>query len=258
MTFRLRVLLQTTPAQDEQLLALQRAFVGACNALAPLARETGVWSRVGLHQLGYRRLRELYPELGAQMVCNAVYSVSRACRLVYQHPASPFNVKRVGRGGLALLRFSPDAPVYFDNHTLSVRCGRASMFTLDGRIRFNLPLAPIDEQRFREDRLLEVMLTRGAGGLALNFTFAQGERLVNHAAPALAAPPNAPTGSGQPQVGKRSAGLQRPDDPEAAFPAYLHLVDPDGNALQLGLGSPAPTASASEADRRRPGNAARA
>jgi hypothetical protein len=241
MTFWLRVRLQTTPAQDEQLFALQRAFVGACNALAPLARETGVWSRVGLHQLGYRRMRELYPDLGAQMVCNAVYSVSRTCRLVYQHPASPFNVKRVGRGGLPLLRFSPDAPVYFDNHTLSVKSGKASMFTLDGRIRFNLPLAPVDEKRFREDHLLEIMLTRGADGLALTFTFAQGQAVGDPAAPALAPAPSAPGDA---------AGL--------SFPAYLLVVDPDGSTPQPQRGGPVQPPITADAARRRPGDAATA
>ena len=227
MTFRLRVLLQTTPAQDEQLLALQRAFVNACNALAPLARDTRVWGRVGLHQLGYRRMRDLYPELGSQMVCNAIYSVSRACRLVYQNPSSPFNVQRLGASSLPLLKFSADAPVYFDRHTLSVRSGRASMFTLDGRIRFNLPLAATDEQRFREARLLEIMMVRSPAGLALTFTFADEDSATPLADGTRA------TDTRPGEAALRTAGATYTDAsargavPSASqFPEYLLIIDP--------------------------------
>ena len=227
MSFRFRVLLQTTHAQDEQLLALQRAFVNACNALAPLARDTRVWGRVGLHQLGYRRMRDLYPELGSQMVCNAIYSVSRACRLVYQDPSSPFNVQRLGASSLPLLRFSADAPVYFDRHTLSVRSGRASMFTLDGRIRFNLPLAAADEQRFREARLLEVMLVRSPAGLALTFTFADEDAAAASAAGHRATDPRpgeAALRTASATCTDASAGGAVPN--ASQFPEYLLVIDP--------------------------------
>ncbi len=172
MNERLYVRLQTTPEQDVRLHALQRVFAQACNALAEIAREARVWSRVGLHQLGYYPMRERFPALGSQMVCNAVYSVCRACRLVYQDPQSPYAVGRAVGARLPVIRFTDDAPVYFDRHTLSLRAGHASMFTLDGRLRFNLPLAPVDEQRFRHARLIELKLTRDELGVVLVFTFA--------------------------------------------------------------------------------------
>ncbi len=42
--------------------------------------QTKVWNRVALHHLMYRNLRDQFPEMGSQMVCNAIYSVSRTCR----------------------------------------------------------------------------------------------------------------------------------------------------------------------------------
>ena len=236
MSFWFRVLLQTTSAQDEQLLALQRAFVNACNALAPLARDTRVWGRVGLHQLGYRRMRDLYPELGSQMICNAVYSVSRACRLVYQSPSSPFNVQRVGSASLPLLKFAANAPVYFDRHTLSVRSGRASMFTLDGRIRFNLPLAAADEQRFREARLLEIMLVRSQPGLALTFTFADEDATTPVGAGSRAIVPrpgeNLPRTASAASCADAGTVVHGALPSASQFPEYLLVVDPQDTTSQ--------------------------
>lgn len=173
MNQRLQVRLQTTPEQDHKLRALQQVFVRACNVLAAQARSTGVWGRVGLHQMTYHRLRAQFPELGSQMLCNVIYSVSRACRLIYQNPRSPFGVRARGRSGLPLLRFADDAPVYFDRHTLSVREGHASMYSLDGRLRFNLPLAPEHEYRLRHGGIREIALTRDADSMIMTFSFAQ-------------------------------------------------------------------------------------
>ena len=102
--------------------------------------------------------------MGSQMVCNAIYSVSRTSRLVFQHPASPFSLARLGDKPLPLLRFSDSCPVYFDRHTLSLKGGQLSMFTLDGRMRFQLALQPQDEQRFHECKLREIVLSRTSEG----------------------------------------------------------------------------------------------
>jgi hypothetical protein len=204
MNSRLQVRLQITPAQDASLLALQQLFVRACNVLAQQARATGVWSRVGLHQLAYHRLRQIFPELGSQMLCNVIYSVSRACRVIYQNPRSPFGLRARGRAGLPLLRFADDAPVYFDRHTLSVRAGRASMYSLDGRLRFNLPLAPEHEHMLRHGGIREIALSRDAESMLMTFVFAD-------------------EGAGP--------GPQTAAAPHEAFPSYLVLQEDDGVPL---------------------------
>ncbi len=172
----LRIPLNTSPEQLARLQALQVAFARVCNALAPTVKQTKVWNRVTLHHLMYRTLRDQFPEMGSQMVCNAIYSVSRTCRVVFQHPQSPFNLARLGDKPLPLLRFSDNCPVYFDRHTLSVKAGQLSMYTLDGRMRFALALQPADEANFNEKKLREIVLSnRLNGGFELSFLFSDGQ-----------------------------------------------------------------------------------
>jgi hypothetical protein len=161
----LRIPLQAEPDQVQRLQALQVGFARVCNALAPQVQQTKVWNRVALHHLSYRQLREQFPEMGSQMVCNAIYSVSRTARLVFQHPQSPFNLARLGSKPLPLLRFADSCPVYFDRHTLSLKAGQLSMFTLDGRMRFQLALAAPDEERFHTQKLREIVLSRRSDGV---------------------------------------------------------------------------------------------
>ena len=160
----LRIPLDASPEQVTRLQALQSGFAQVCNALAPLVQQTRVWNRVALHHLAYRQLREQFPGMGSQMVCNAIYSVSRTCRLVFQHPGSPFHLARLGDKPLPLLRFSDACPVYFDRHTLSLKAGQLSMFTLDGRMRFQLALGAQDEAAFHARKLREIVLSRRSDG----------------------------------------------------------------------------------------------
>ncbi len=166
------ITLDTTPALAAQLAQLQIAFAEVCNAIAPVVQETRCWNRVALHHIVYRNLRERFPQLGSQLVCNAIYSVSRTCRIVFQSPGSPFSVNRQPERPLPQLKFAATAPVYFDRHTLSIRDGVVSMVTLDGRIRFRLSISAADEQRFREEKLREIVLSCQGGRYQLGFTFA--------------------------------------------------------------------------------------
>ena len=155
----LRIPLNMSPDQATKLRQLQAVFAKACNALAPTVQKTKVWNRVALHHMAYKPLREQFPQMGSQMVCNAIYSVSRHSRMLYQSPSSPFNVAKLGDKPLPLLQFTDRAPVYFDRHTLSIKDGRLSMYTLDGRLHFNVGLSNEDEKKFHEMKLREVALT---------------------------------------------------------------------------------------------------
>jgi len=171
MNTRFAVQLHAAADQVARLQALQALFVQACNSLTPLVRDTRCWNRVGLHHMAYRKLREQFPQLGSQMACNAIYSVSRACRLVYQSPNSPWLASRQPDQSLPLVIFDGHAPVYFDRHTLNLRDGQVSMFTLDGRMRFQIAVSPEQERHFREDRLREVVLQRRTEVWQLTFRF---------------------------------------------------------------------------------------
>lgn len=172
MNSALQVTLNASPEQAQRLVALQAAFAQVCNALAPVVQQTRCWNRVTLHHLAYKSLREQFPNIGSQMVCNAIYSVSRTARNLFQHPASPFHLSRLQGKPLPLLRFVDDGPVYFDRHTLSLKDGSLSMYTLDGRMRFLVSLSPEQEKSFHESKLREIVLSRnGEGSFQLGFLF---------------------------------------------------------------------------------------
>ena len=162
--------LVTTPVQVNLLKELQVQFAQVCNALAPEVSGSRVWGRVALHHLHYRRLRAEFPRLGSQMVCNAIYAVSKTARLVFQHSSSPLHLSRLKPGALPLLRFAANGPVYFDRHTLSLREDGLSLYTLEGRIRFEASLQPETRQALQGVRLLEVVLeSRAEDHFTLNF-----------------------------------------------------------------------------------------
>jgi hypothetical protein len=172
MKTTLRVQLNASPADAAKLRELQATFAQACNVLSPLVQKTRVWNRVALHHMAYKQLRERFPQMGSQMVCNAIYSVSRHSRMIYQGAGSPFNVAQLGDKPLPLLQFDDTCPVYFDRHTLSVKDGRLSMYTLDGRMHFDLDLGADNEANFREKKLREIVLRRtSAEAFELAFVF---------------------------------------------------------------------------------------
>lgn len=172
----LRIVLHVSPEQAERLAQLQKAFSAVCNALAPRVRETRIWNRVTLHHMAYKQLREQFPAVGSQMICNAIYSVSKTARSVFQQPDSPFNAQKLQGRELPLLRFADASPVYFDRHTLSLRGDQLSLYTLDGRMRFRVNTAALAEVGFHERKLQEVVLTRRTDGqFELHFRFAPEE-----------------------------------------------------------------------------------
>ncbi len=158
MNFQVRVPLNTSPEQHARLCALRVVFAQVCNELAPHVQQSRVWNRVALHHLHYRSLREKFPALGSQMVCNAIYAVSKMARLIYQHPHSPYTPARRPGAALPLLRFADSCPVYFDRHTLSVKPGQLSLFTMDGRMRFDLALDADKLAVFEQAKLREIVL----------------------------------------------------------------------------------------------------
>ena len=163
---RLTVPLQTNPLQFERLERLQKEFSSACNEVAQVAQEQQCRNRVALHHLVYRGVRQRHPALGAQMACNAVYAVVRALR------------EKVGRPALALagqkspvkLTFAPDAPVFFDRHTMGFALSMMSVFTQDGRLRVASPSLGADEVKVLGSfRILEARLCREAAGFFFVF-----------------------------------------------------------------------------------------
>lgn len=111
------------------------------------------------------------------MVCNAVYSVCRACRLVFQNPSSPFHGLLATHEQLPTIRFAPSAPVYFDRHTLSLRQGVLSLYTLEGRMKFRVTLSEVQDKLFHSEKLKEICLTEHRGQFLLQFKLGETESI---------------------------------------------------------------------------------
>lgn len=168
----INILLVTTPEEASRLSDLQRTFADLCNALTPLVQRSCCWSRVALHHLAYHSLRARFPQVGSQIVCNAIYSVSRAYRLVGRH----FGGVRKGAGAAAkvlpLLRFRHDAPVFLDSHTVSMRANALSLYTLGGRMRVPVELTPEESAELSSRKIHEIVLSgHDAGAYRLTFSF---------------------------------------------------------------------------------------
>lgn len=175
MDHRFTLDIPVAAGHSAQLVQLQELFAQACNHLSPLVQQTRCWNRVALHHMAYRDLRTRFPALGSQMACNVIYSVSRTCRAVYQGRHSPYAVAKLGQRPLPQVVFLPQSPVYFDRHTLSLKEGRVSMYTLDGRIKFHLDLTDEQLEALRTLRLREIAMTRTPRGLALTFVLSGSE-----------------------------------------------------------------------------------
>ena len=146
---------------------------------------------------------------GFAQVCNAIYSVSRTCRVVFQHPHSPFHLSRLEGKSLPLLRFADSCPVYFDRHTLSLKAGQLSMFTLDGRMRFALTLGSQAESAFQTHKLREIVLSLASDGrYSLSFAFTD-----------LSAEPAAEDGAGVGEDTSAASPL------EAEIPEYVMVEE---------------------------------
>lgn len=165
--------LNTSADQFARLEELQQVFASVCNAIAPVASAQRCWNRVTLHHLVYRDMRAQFPALGSQMVCNAIYAVCKMSRLVYQHPNSPFQVKKMDNKPLPTLNFANSCPVYFDAHTLTLLADKLSVYTMDGRIKFLLTLSDEQQTTLAHHRLVETVLNRNSQGhFMLTFIFA--------------------------------------------------------------------------------------
>lgn len=118
--------LLTTSEQSEALSTLADTFAKACNAIVPHSQENRCWNRVALHHLSYYAIRETFPALGSQMVCQAIHRVADA------YKALKSNKKIEKDEPLQAITFKSTS-VTFDKRTYSIKDNTLSLFTLTGR-----------------------------------------------------------------------------------------------------------------------------
>ena len=144
----------------KRLLALQARFAQACQATYRVAADHNCFSRVALHHLAYKQVREAFADLGAQLVSNAIYVVSAAAK-----------------GGTDRLKpesFGGALPVVLDRRTVSLANGRLSIFTLEGRMKIQIQVSEELEASIRSLSLKEALLERrdqAQPGFSLTFFF---------------------------------------------------------------------------------------
>ena len=84
------------------------AFSDVCNQIEPYVVEHRCWNQVALHTLFYYAIRQQFPSIGSQMVCNAIKKVCAAYKAL--------RIKKSQR-------------------TYSLKDGILSLFSMKGRVR---------------------------------------------------------------------------------------------------------------------------
>ncbi len=104
----------------------QELFTAACNRVASTAFQEKERNRVRLHHLCYYSLRQSFPQLGAQMCCNAIAKVAAALKA----QKSPKQ-----------LLFKKGCSIHFDKRTYSLKGTVLSLFTPKGRVQIPLEIS---------------------------------------------------------------------------------------------------------------------
>jgi predicted transposase len=169
----IQIRLNLNDEQAIKLSALQKTFASACDEAAVIMAKNRSWNRVTLHHHAYKNLREKFPALGSQLVCNAIHTVSRASKELFQDPLSPWaNIAKSGLP-LPLLKFDGTTPVFFDKHTLTLKKNTLSIFTLDGRMQIQLNVEEMIEGNLRSEKLKELSMFRKKDIFYLRFLFSK-------------------------------------------------------------------------------------
>jgi hypothetical protein len=169
----LQIKLLISAEQTLKLLDLQKTFAMACDEAALFVARSRSWHRVTLHHLAYKSMREKFPALGSQMVCNAIHTVSKASKEIFQDPSSRWTEVAKSGQPLPVLKFSDTTPVFFDKHTLTLKNNALSIFTLDGRMHIQINLSAAIETKLRTEKLKELSLLRKKNMFYLRFVFSE-------------------------------------------------------------------------------------
>jgi len=169
----LQIKLLVSAEQALKLLDLQKTFAMACDEAALFVARSRSWHRVTLHHLAYKSMREKFPALGSQMVCNAIHTVSKASKEIFQDPNSRWTAVAKSGQPLPVLKFSDTTPVFFDKHTLTLKKNALSIFTLDGRMHIQINLSAVIETKLRTEKLKELSLLRQKNIFYLRFVFSE-------------------------------------------------------------------------------------
>jgi putative transposase len=137
--------LTLSEGESQALFELQEKFSSACNQAAEIALREKERNRVRLHHLCYYAMRNTFPELGAQMCCNAVAKTVQALK-AFKHPKP--------------ILFKNGCSVHFDKRTYSLKGQVLSLFTLQKRIRIQLEISSFHKKFLEQGKIKEAELVR--------------------------------------------------------------------------------------------------
>jgi len=131
--------------EEKSFKQLEDQFSAACNYVAQIAFQAKERNRVKLHHFAYYSLREKFPELGAQMACNAIAKTAQALRAL-KEPKE--------------ILFKKGCSVHFDKRTYSLKGDILSLFTLKKRVRLQLAISSFHRKFLEQGLAKEAELVR--------------------------------------------------------------------------------------------------
>lgn len=171
MKKRLIIKLRVTTEQERILGDLQALFAEVCNVISCIAIEHRCYNRVALHHLTYSLMRQKFPQIGSQMVCNAIYAVTKVTKLLFLTKTSPLYLIDCKQENTVRCFFLKDFPVHFDKNTLSIKGGKLCLFTLVGRLLVNAQLDIDTLKMIKSEKVSELIMKKKADGYQLHFIF---------------------------------------------------------------------------------------
>lgn len=136
--------LHLSQEEVQALLELQEKFSNACNQVAEVGFNEGEHNRIRLHHLCYYNLRKNFPELGAQMSCNAIAKAAQALKATKCKRKISFK----------------HGSVHFDKRTYSLKGNILSLFTLQKRIQLQLKISMFHQKFLDQGKIKEGELVR--------------------------------------------------------------------------------------------------
>ena len=116
--------LTSAPEEIMSLLHTGDVFADACNQIVLYVVQNRCWNQVDLHHLCYYEIRELFPSLGSQMVCNAIKKVCCA-----------YKALKIGKDEkIPIINFRRKGSTHYDKRTYTLKDGQLSLFAIGGRV----------------------------------------------------------------------------------------------------------------------------
>ena len=162
--------LNPTLDQAERIHLLQKQFASVCNDIYIRVQKNRCLNRVALHHLVYYEMREQYPEMGSQLICNAVYAVCRSIRL-FLDSLKVLSLGEKNFNQLPNVSFSESSPVFLDRHTVNLKKDSLSIYSPGKRLHFGVEISQQQSMFFLRNKLKEIILFSDGAAFFLKFYF---------------------------------------------------------------------------------------